>query len=254
MKRRLRGPSPAFVIALIALFVALGGTSYAALSLPPNSVGTRQLKNGAVTSKKVAPKLIVYGAKAAVVAVAAIEANHAKTADSATRANLASSADTAASANNAFTLAGYAPNGLVRTAEGQGETNATGSAQDIASLSIVAPSAGFVIVNGSAMADQHSGTGCPCVTTMFLNADGSDIDTNPWREAVTVDGVDEPNTGSVSWVFQVAAGGHTFALRGYEQLGTGAIDMSGQITALFVPFGPTGGSTFMPKRSAIHRN
>ena len=33
------------VIALIALFVALGGTSYAALNLPANSVGTRQLKN-----------------------------------------------------------------------------------------------------------------------------------------------------------------------------------------------------------------
>jgi hypothetical protein len=38
MKRRLRTPSPAFVISLIALFVALGGTTYAATSLPKNSV------------------------------------------------------------------------------------------------------------------------------------------------------------------------------------------------------------------------
>lgn len=47
-------PSPALVIALIALFVALGGTSYAAiaLKLPRNSVGTPQLKNGAVTAGK----------------------------------------------------------------------------------------------------------------------------------------------------------------------------------------------------------
>jgi hypothetical protein len=46
-------PSPAFVISLIALFVALGGTSYAAItSLPRNSVGTAQLKNGAVTGAK----------------------------------------------------------------------------------------------------------------------------------------------------------------------------------------------------------
>ena len=37
------------VIALIALFVALGGTSYAALNLPAGSVGTRQLKNRSVT-------------------------------------------------------------------------------------------------------------------------------------------------------------------------------------------------------------
>ena len=41
-------------IALLALFVALGGTSYAALSLPAGSVGTSQLRNGAVTSRKLA--------------------------------------------------------------------------------------------------------------------------------------------------------------------------------------------------------
>jgi len=40
--------------ATIALFVALGGTSYAALSLPAGSVGTRQLRSGAVTEAKLA--------------------------------------------------------------------------------------------------------------------------------------------------------------------------------------------------------
>jgi hypothetical protein len=42
------------ILALLALFVALGGSSYAALSLPADSVGTRQLRNGAVTSRKLA--------------------------------------------------------------------------------------------------------------------------------------------------------------------------------------------------------
>ncbi len=41
-------------VAYLALFVALGGTSYAALSLPANSVGTKQIRNGAVTTKKIA--------------------------------------------------------------------------------------------------------------------------------------------------------------------------------------------------------
>jgi hypothetical protein len=41
-------------IALLALFVALGGTSYAAFSLPAGSVGTSQLRNGAVTANKLA--------------------------------------------------------------------------------------------------------------------------------------------------------------------------------------------------------
>jgi len=37
-------------VALLALFVALGGTSYAAIRLPAHSVGARQLKPGAVAS------------------------------------------------------------------------------------------------------------------------------------------------------------------------------------------------------------
>jgi Collagen triple helix repeat (20 copies) len=54
MRSRLRS-SLTFsnAIALAALFVALGGSSYAALSLPRGSVGTTQLRAGAVTSAKV---------------------------------------------------------------------------------------------------------------------------------------------------------------------------------------------------------
>lgn len=51
-------PGPAMVIALIALFVALGGTTYAVTGLPRNSVGTAQLKNRAVTRKKLNKKTI----------------------------------------------------------------------------------------------------------------------------------------------------------------------------------------------------
>jgi hypothetical protein len=48
-----RRPTASMVISLIALFVALGGASYAAVSLPNNSVGTAQIKNNAVTTKKI---------------------------------------------------------------------------------------------------------------------------------------------------------------------------------------------------------
>lgn len=41
------------VVAYLALFVALGGTSYAAVKLPKNSVGGPQIKKNAVTSTKV---------------------------------------------------------------------------------------------------------------------------------------------------------------------------------------------------------
>jgi hypothetical protein len=43
------------VVALVALFVALGGGAYAALKLPANSVGPAQLKKGAVTPPKLSP-------------------------------------------------------------------------------------------------------------------------------------------------------------------------------------------------------
>jgi hypothetical protein len=41
------------VIATVALFVALGGSSYAAIKLPKNSVGAKQIKAGAVGASEV---------------------------------------------------------------------------------------------------------------------------------------------------------------------------------------------------------
>jgi hypothetical protein len=41
------------IVAIIALIVAMSGTGYAAFTLPRNSVGNKQLKNGSVTAAKV---------------------------------------------------------------------------------------------------------------------------------------------------------------------------------------------------------
>jgi hypothetical protein len=54
MIRRLRsGLTYANVTATIALFVALGGSSYAALKLPRNSVGATEIRSGAVGSSEI---------------------------------------------------------------------------------------------------------------------------------------------------------------------------------------------------------
>jgi hypothetical protein len=51
--RKISPPSPAMVVACVALAVALGGTTYAATTLPRNSVGTPQIEKNAITSPKV---------------------------------------------------------------------------------------------------------------------------------------------------------------------------------------------------------
>lgn len=47
----MRTPSPAMVVACLALFVALGGTGYAALKLPANSVTTKQVRNRSLLAR-----------------------------------------------------------------------------------------------------------------------------------------------------------------------------------------------------------
>ena len=49
----MKKPSAATVIATLALFVALGGTSYAAVALAPNSVGSAQIKPGGVQASDI---------------------------------------------------------------------------------------------------------------------------------------------------------------------------------------------------------
>ncbi len=53
MPSLLRSLNYSNVVATLALFVALGGTSYAVVSLPRDSVGHRQVRAGAVRSSEV---------------------------------------------------------------------------------------------------------------------------------------------------------------------------------------------------------
>jgi len=47
-------PTPALVVAFVALFAAMGGLGYAAAKLKPNSVKAKNIRSGAVTSDKLA--------------------------------------------------------------------------------------------------------------------------------------------------------------------------------------------------------
>jgi hypothetical protein len=59
MKKILRRlPSPSMVVACLALTVALGGTGYAAIKLPRNSVGSAQLRKDSVVATKLSARSV----------------------------------------------------------------------------------------------------------------------------------------------------------------------------------------------------
>jgi hypothetical protein len=118
----MRLPSPSMTVALLALFVALGGTGYAAIKLPKNSVTSKAIKKGAVTNSKLASNAVTSSkvkndtltgsdilessltlptVANATNATNAQNANHATSADSATNATNATNATSATSATNA---------------------------------------------------------------------------------------------------------------------------------------------------------
>jgi hypothetical protein len=91
-------PSPALVIAVIALIAALSGTAYAALG--KNSVGTRQLKAKAVTAGKIANNAVT-SAKVAKGSLTGADINL-------SALGTVPSATNAANAGNAGTVGGHA--------------------------------------------------------------------------------------------------------------------------------------------------
>lgn len=123
-------------IALLALFIALGGTTYAATALPANSVGAKQLKKNAVTAAKIKSGAVTNGKIGANAVTGAIVKNDSLTgadiiestiakvpaaaaADAATHATTADSATTAA---NASALGGVAASGYLRSTLPSGQT------------------------------------------------------------------------------------------------------------------------------------
>jgi hypothetical protein len=120
MARRLRSHVAGNLVGYVALFVSLSGVAYAATSLPPGSVGSRQLKRAAVTRAKLAAG-VVNASKVAANSLTGRQINAATlgTVPSATTAATATEAGAAGTATRlgSVTLvradgAALAPNGV----------------------------------------------------------------------------------------------------------------------------------------------
>ncbi len=118
MLRTLHRPSPAFGISLIALFVALGGTSYGLATgsidsreIKNNSVATNDVRNNSVRGKDVRDGALT-GADIRESTLATVPT--ATSAVNAARSSTAQSSTTAETAANATKLAGIAASGFER--------------------------------------------------------------------------------------------------------------------------------------------
>jgi hypothetical protein len=254
MLKRL--PTPAMIVACVALFVALGGASYAAGVLPRNSVGTAQLKKKAVSAAKLQKNAVtstrvkndaLTGADIRESSLGrvpsagdAANAAHAASADSATTARNAANAANAAKAaeaDNAAALNGRAANQLVRTAAGtqgsplQTAPNSTAYVT-AAEATITVPGPGYVIANGAINLSLISG-GPGLVRARLADSAGAAA---PDQES------NDPTADlSPTYVFKVdAAATKTYRLQfrsGGSPIWGG---FNGVITAIYVPFGGSG--------------
>jgi hypothetical protein len=209
MRFRIRRPSPALLVAFVALMVALGGTSYAALSIPKNSIGTKQLKNHAVTARKINAKgLTAANAKA-----------------------LSGLPSSAFMRSNGVYAAGYADSAAI-------ENFTSGSFTPIASKSFTAPTSGYALIYATLATECDNVDGGVGDLYYTLKLDGSYLENNEYAHELSTDEANrvEGASGAITDVVPVSAGAHTVDLVAEEGADGDYIE-SRQISILFVPNG-----------------
>jgi len=173
------------VMSVVAVFIALGGTSFAISQLPKNSVGSKQLKKNSVTAAKIR-KGAITGAKIKLSTLGPVP--------SAVRAGTAGRADTAADAS---TLQGNAAGAFVR-----------GNAQVFSvrrQLEIGESDQLVAVPNiGTMNAKCTMGTTFPKVDFSFRNESGGTMD-QTLEYATGTDAGSVPNEGTIG------SGGEAFA-------------------------------------------
>ena len=199
MPKRVPLPSPSMLIALLALFAALGGTSYAAAKIGSkeiknNSIRSVDVRNKSLTGKDVKrnalggaqvneSKLDKVGsagtadsaqtagsAQTATSAQTAGSADNAKSAQNATNAQNAANATTAASADDADSLGGQPAGEFVRGVVYVNDVTVSDS--DPVKFTDVPCPAGTNVIGGGAELDGAGGQDVAITDSQGVNDDG----------------------------------------------------------------------------------
>jgi hypothetical protein len=153
-------------------------------------------------------------------------------------------AKTAQTATDATTVGGLAPNGLVRVARAaahrvdamppESSLVVTGGFEDVVSVTLNAPASGFVLVNATVvLRSTHPDP------ALFRLRDPITSEASTLMQVLT-----PGNSVALTYVFPVGAGSRAFALQASVTGTPSTIELvDATATALFVPFGSTGGST-----------
>ena len=229
---RLVRQSPAMVVAVLALFVALTGTAVATTSA---LITGKQIANSSITgvdvkNKSLTPKDFRGSVRGPRGLRGLTGATGAAGPEGPPNPN----------AQNSDKLDGFDANALLRVVSANDGTGGTfvkalsvGAYGTIATVNLTAPSAGYVLVVASAFM-QHSAAG---TSTAYLRVrDAVSAATSPRLNSYLAF---YGETSSVTHLFPVAAGARSFVLEGYGNDANWAAG-GATITALFVPFGPSG--------------
>jgi len=155
---------------------------------------------------------------------------------------------------NADTLNGYHANEIARVASGFGNGTLTGSLAPFGTATITVPRAGLVLVNGWLTA--NGGSGCPCEVDVYVK-DNTSGATSSWYDGLTIPADLHYQTTGNTAVFPVTAGVRSFSVMARQASGTSSTAY-GTVTAVFIPFGPTGSATIPANphsstKDSIHR-
>ncbi len=234
----IKRPSPSIVVSFLALVVALGGAGYSATG---GNFILGQTNTAATQTKLLAP-----------IAGASFRVDNTSTAAAATAMTLvvtsgrppfATNSAVKVANLNADHLDGVSANELLRA--GRAFNLAAASPltfADLVSITLNIPKAGFVLLSGQVTIGTTDAACIPC----FLHVQFEDQLTND-VSPVLVSSVEDGGaassnvTVSTSWLFPVTAGTRTFALQsGGFPVGAAISKENPAMTALYVPFGPTG--------------